>query len=255
MVNNSTFSNLSNLLIAASRDANRMTLRDYYEIEQLQNSHAGTEKFALRTLDRVQKKLIANLEYNCKNFELIGYNDYLKQNENLVNNHIIYQPIDGINNFVHAIPYFSTFLIVRQKDANNNFTTTHIIIDCPGLKMLYILEQNGGAWCENYYDNNRRSYRLRVSSRNQNNFLIGNNENIALSGENIINYNLHNLSIAYAFFSAGKFDAIVTNKEINTSIFSLCYKNTGGKLDVIKDNLYLLNNTQKKLINAIDNAT
>lgn len=234
-----------NVMINASRKANRLTIRDFMEIENLQQSRSGTIGFASKSEDRICKILCDELSKARENYNILDHklNVLVEGREGLAADHrfIIY-PLDGFNNFTHGIPLFSTIIALQKRNLNQEFESLAILIDCPVLKEVYACEKGGGAWRETYAESITKSGRLRVSSRKEiSDLLIAsayeiNNDNFK------IRY-LNCLGLELAYFASGKFDYLITKDKIIAEIFKIIALEAGGNM-LTKRDYFIFHNNQ-----------
>jgi fructose-1,6-bisphosphatase/inositol monophosphatase family enzyme len=136
--------------------------RDFGEIIYLQSSAKGTYDFALRSQKRVNEILFDELSTNPKNYRYFNYNEVP---ENCDDEYVfIVYPLDGINNFSHALPFFSVGVSLDRK-VESGYKSVAAVIEVPALEETYIVEKGKGAWVENYSRFARGNIRMRVSNR------------------------------------------------------------------------------------------
>lgn len=140
------------LLINAVKKASASMDRDFNEIEQLQSSIKGYKEFVVGTYGKVTKALQAELGKIHPDYPIVQETSKLPAKGNcwLVN------PLDGLVNFAHGIPYFAVSVAIYE-----NGKITGAAVYNPALDSLYFAEKGKGAFKEGY----RNHERLRVSAR------------------------------------------------------------------------------------------
>ncbi|AZL16177.1 inositol monophosphatase family protein [Rickettsiales endosymbiont of Stachyamoeba lipophora] len=216
-----------NVISNASRKANRFTIRDFLEMEHLQQSKSGTKNFAAKCEDRISKILIEELHKGRKDAAILAADEsvLIPGDDNI---RFIIHPLDGYANFEHGIPLFTTTIIMQKLSLQDQFETICILVDCPVLKENYICEKGGGAWREIYTDALNNSGRLRVSTRSDSNDLM-------ISGTEPLSStfkyrNLGAVSLNVAYFASGKFDAFATPNQRTCDQFKLFAIESGGNV-------------------------
>ena len=150
----------TNSLIIASRKASKLLLRDFYELEMLQNSSKGTVDFCNKSLQRTKTLLNDELQKNWRNIVFADEKfDKLSEQDMVLYVH----PLEAISNLSKSLPFFS-IVITAQKKINDSLTPICSIMIFPGLHDLYYAEKGGGAWCEkSSLESSNKNARLRIS--------------------------------------------------------------------------------------------
>ena len=158
----------TNVLYALVRKVSRVYLRDFGEIQNLQDTNK-TVQFTAKSKNRVESMISDELDmkYKKSGYKIILNNDpeSLKlDNETPHNNAFIVNGLDGILNFEKAIPFFCITIAHRQ-----NGELVNSIIYNPITDDIYIAEKGNGATHNNI--------RIRVSNEdNIKNCLISTEE-------------------------------------------------------------------------------
>lgn len=142
------------LLINAVKKVSSNMDRDFNEIEQLQSSVRGYKEFVIGTYGKVTKALQVELGKIHPDYPIVDEASKLPAKGNcwLVN------PLDGLVNFAHGIPYFAISVAVYE-----NGRITSAVVYNPASDNLYFAEKGKGAFKEGY----RNHERLRVSARKE----------------------------------------------------------------------------------------
>lgn len=189
-------------------------IRDFTELENLQNSQKSCEQFSEKLVEYIQDKL---MEY-FKTKKPLNDVVFLDKNNNLgestLSARYVISPIYGIINLIHAIPYFSVCIALQRKDKDGNFKTMCGLVDNPITNETFLVEEGKGA-----YVNSRR---LRISSRsklsdamvaiqnsNDKNFIC----NCVKKYDNLVITNCEILNLCNT--ASGKFDVTILNKGLN----------------------------------------
>lgn len=138
-------------MVLAARKASKSILRDYGEIDQLQTSKKGTEGFVKRTDKRLYKILIEELVKSRPEWSILFRGNNLKKGRDEIYTWIL-EPLDGIKNITHGIPYFCISIAAK----NQKEVIAGVIFD-PLRDEIFISEKGSGSFV-----NDRR---LRVSAR------------------------------------------------------------------------------------------
>jgi len=150
-----------NIFEKAARKAGKVLLRDFGEIENLQIQSKNIGDFVTSSDLKVEKILIETLKYYYPNLNIISEEAGSIKVNDVNDETIVIDPIDGTSNFIHGIPHVA--IIIGK--INNNEITDGIIYN-PILNEFYWSSKGMGAWCNNK--------RLRVSKRKDlSNCIIG----------------------------------------------------------------------------------
>jgi len=215
-----------NILSKSVRNVGKKIVRDYSEIEKLQNSHKPQIDFVQKTNDKIKTNLSLILTKLKK--ELLISNLNSKNNSNCW----ILEPIDSLKNFSRGIPSFCSVIGNIEDDIMQSCVIYNPISD--DLSVFY--KGSGG------YHN---AQRMRVSYMKQiNNSFIGvyreNGEENDLKITELIRENLYEKSITFresgSLFSDvcnvgyGKLDCCLSvNIPLNSQkICSMIIQETGG---------------------------
>ena len=141
-----------NIMIKAVEKASKSLIRDFGEVEKLQDSRKGTYNFVTKTDKKVEKILIDELSKLKKNYSFISEEIGEIKNKD-ENNTWIIDPIDGTTNFLHGIPHFAICIAHKYKGE----IMSGLIFDPIKDEMFYAEKDNGAFF------NNQR---IRVSKKN-----------------------------------------------------------------------------------------
>ena len=148
---------LINVMSAAIIKAGKGLLRDFGEVDNLQISRKGTANFVTAADLRTEKLLQRELSIARPNFGfLLEEGGEVKGKD--PHHRWIIDPLDGTNNFIHAIPYFCISVGLEKTDDNGKSEIIAGIIYDPIHNELFAAEKGKGAFV-----NNRK---LQVSTRN-----------------------------------------------------------------------------------------
>lgn len=147
------------LMKEAIKTVEEKVRRDFYEIENLQNSNDSAVNFAKHTFDFINSRLFRYFKEKMPEANLI-FKDGIENkvfDENKKYN-IYIDAICGINNFIHAIPYFCT--VITMKKINKTTKKDEIVCGVVNnycTQEMFFSEVGNGAFAE--------TRRMRVSSR------------------------------------------------------------------------------------------
>lgn len=139
-------------MVKACRNAAKILIRDFGEIEKLQVSVKGPGDFVTASDKKVEKILIDELQKARPNYSILS--EEIGEIKNDEEFRWIIDPIDGTANFMHGIPHFAISIGLEK----NKEIICGIIYD-PIKDEIFAAEKGNGA-----YVNNQR---IRVSARSK----------------------------------------------------------------------------------------
>ena len=148
---------LINVMSTAVIKAGKGLLRDFGEVDNLQISRKGTANFVTAADIRTEKLLQRELSKVRPDFGFLMEEGGEVEGKDKSRRWII-DPLDGTNNFIHAIPYFCISVGLEEKDENGNSEIIAGIIFDPIHNELFAAEKGKGAFL-----NGRKLY---VTKRN-----------------------------------------------------------------------------------------
>ncbi len=211
----------------ASRKVSGMIMRDYYELQLLQNSRKSLGGFYDHLVRRAGAKLEEELLKARPNFltdiDSATHGDFW-----------VFNVLEGHENFLHALPYF-TISIAHVRRNNSRKEVVSSVIVAPVFKEMYFAELGKGAWFERFDMNQDRPETLRVSGRkSKEDLLYMADQKIGDVGQL---RNLGSSAIALSYLAAGRFDAVVIEKSDYKDIAAgLLIANQAGALVDVSDN-------------------
>ncbi len=227
-----------NVMVKASSQASKIIIRDFGELEKLQVSLKGPGDFVTASDKKVEKILIDELQKARPDYSILSEEIGEIKNKNKDFRWII-DPIDGTNNFMHAIPHFAISIALEHKSE----IICGVIFD-PIKNELFFAEKGNGSFLNNQ--------RIRVSSRKEieNSILFssGHNEEYKKISNKIISpvRNFGSAALDLAYVAAGRCDAC-WEKNINywdIAAGLILIKEAGGFIsDLQGNNNYLENRT------------
>ena len=225
-----------NILFGAIKLVEDKVHRDFIEVSNLQNYNLSLN-FTNKTIEHLQKTFF---NYFIK--KRPEYSLYIKNyKNNVVENSkykIIINPISGIKNFLHAVPYFATVISILKDDKVvmglvHNYTTNE----------TFFVGSGDGVFLNNQ--------RLRVSNRiGLSNLLIAVKYDLKKQKfkdliDKLPMFKINNCSILDCCNTAcGRYDAsILLDADINDMLLGqLFIEEAGGLYRKINDNSYLFTN-------------
>lgn len=137
--------------------------RDFFEIENLQTSYNSAKNFAKKTIEFLEDKLYSFLKEKRPDYNVVIKNAKNFETEADRKFTIYVNPICGIANFMHGIPYFCTVLTVKERDLSNGKEKIVCgLINNYAEQEMFCVEAGKGSFVSNKHGNNLR---LRVSNR------------------------------------------------------------------------------------------
>lgn len=235
-----------NIILKSIQKASEKLPRDLFELENLQNNHLLSSKFAVASYKRVKQIIINDLTKIRPDFNMRFIDgEKIITNNNAQYNFIIC-PIEGLNNLSRSNPNFAVGVALTHIDekTNEEIPIAATILNIMGRETYYCEKGLGG------YVNNRK---LRCSKRSIKDEITYNGDLKIISGNfdvkdsYILNYfdsgsNLLNL----AYFTSAKLDLVVLkkNKEYEyLKPFLIFAKEAGGVVKEL-ENYVIIKNSQ-----------
>ena len=152
----SSLSPTLNFMVKAVRHAGAGLIRDFREVSQLQVSRKGPGDFVSNADIFTEKKLIEFIKKNRPNDAILSEEcgEISAQNGSIYT--WVIDPIDGTNNFIHAVPFFAISLALMRGE----YVIAGVIYN-PITNELYYAEKGQGA----FLMTPTGDVRLRVSGR------------------------------------------------------------------------------------------
>ncbi|MES2214590.1 MAG: inositol monophosphatase family protein [Pseudomonadota bacterium] len=214
---------LTTFMLKGARQAARLLLRDYFELEGLQSSVRSTADFVKRSEDKVREVLHEEL-MRYTNCQILQPNAKIEQNKAA---YFMLTILDGATNLSRALPFFATTLVAcTYKD--DKLTPKVCIINFPATGEMVYAELGNGAFVEKIQAQTSQSaLRLRVSKTSSfSNALVASDEyadNSRIFG-----------CTAYSGYllAAGKIDVMYSNAASEATRFALelLVKEAGGRI-------------------------
>ena len=233
------------LINDALREASKFLHRDYFELENLQNSARSIKVFVDKAKTRVADNLQKSLTKYYKTI-IFDPTDLDLSNLDLTGPIVLVDTLDGTYNFERAIPFFAlvvTILTAKQ----GKISAEKVAINFPVLGEIYYAEQGKGSWFERYSFNfGAGTIRLRVSvnSKLEDSLISCSYQQLQLAQKISTNIRIFE-SYAYqiALLISGKSEiALLPNKPITHGL-DLLVREAGG-LSCVKNNVFFASNYQ-----------
>ncbi len=210
-----------NFLSDVLHESSHYMQRDFGEIANLQTSKRGTLDFVQKCYMRIKQKMLKSIAEKRPSYKIITPEEKIPDEGDF---YVIIEPISGITNFQHAIPFCAISIALIDRRSNQ---ATAIAIHNPILRETFYAGKNYGAWLENYNETIVPKCRIRVS--NQNDFSQAFSSISDANNNSVINLNCDLLEVAY--FSSARFD-IIMKKEDNLMIKAaqLLIREAGGHI-------------------------
>jgi len=233
------------LINDALREASKFLHRDYFELENLQNSARSIKVFVDKAKTRVADNLQKSLTKYYKTI-IFDPTELDLSNLDLTGPIVLVDTLDGTYNFERAIPFFAlvvTILTAKQ----GKISAEKVAINFPVLGEIYYAEQGKGSWFERYSFNfGTGTIRLRVSvnSKLEDSLISCSYQQLQLAQKSSTNIRIFE-SYAYqiALLISGKSEiALLPNKPITYGL-DLLVREAGG-LSYVKNNVFIASNYQ-----------
>ncbi|MCT4552806.1 MAG: inositol monophosphatase [Alphaproteobacteria bacterium] len=142
--------NLNDMVNAVQKVA-KVLFRDFGEIQQLQNSHNGVNKFALHTKNRIEEMLVKELKLFKPKYGYMTSSE--KERGSDISHTFIIDALNGVDNFSRGIPHFCISVALQEQ----NKIIAGVVYN-PVSDMMYYAEKGAGA----FFREARSSRRIRV---------------------------------------------------------------------------------------------
>lgn len=149
---------LITVMTKAARKAARSLVHDYREVEQLQVSVKGTNDFVSEADMRAERIIGEELERARPKFGFLMEESGEQPGEDKDHRWVV-DPLDGTNNFLHAIPYFCISIALEKRNYEGKWEPIAGLVYDPIRDDLFVAEKGQGAFL-----NDRR---MLASKRNE----------------------------------------------------------------------------------------
>lgn len=219
------------MLCDLTHEASYFMQRDFSEMLQLQNSKRGVQDFANKCYERIKYKLVKSLADQRPTYGVILPHEKPPTDCEFF---IVIEPISGLNNFKHSLPFCCIAVALFKKDSEEALA---IAIHNPILRETFYAAKGLGSWFENYTETNVPKSRMRVST--QNSF----SEAFISSNTSNSNVNLGCTILEMAYLSAGRLDIMVKkNQNLMTKAAFTLIREAGGRIEFQGKNDFLASN-------------
>ncbi len=229
----------------AAKKAAMPLLRDFNELEHLQNSLRNDGSFAMRSSLRAEKILREELaKFRSSYAVVMGQKDAIPA----TGHYFLVSAIDGYANFAHGNSSFAVSIAMLE-----NGVVVDAVVYSPVYDEMYFAEKGNGAFKEGY----RNLERIRIASqKNIENALFKINadselmQKIASISKNILISGSVSLDLAHV--AAGKADVVVSSQATASEIAAgmLIVKEAGGYIFGLKQEDVRSENLQKVLFSG-----
>jgi len=214
-----------------SAKVSRYFTRDFDELQLLQSSKKPLDTFVSSTVKKVERITLAELEEARPNFGILSKN---LTKEGLENTRWIVSPLEGRDNFQHAIPLFTFSIAVESLNIRGEKEVTAGVVFAPALNILYFAEKGQGAWQE---INGQSTHRTRISARKAKDAIVfTNHDTTDFSSAQIRKIGCDSLSLAY--LASGKADCCILKNSHYTDIAAglVLIREAGGVINELSIN-------------------
>lgn len=190
-------------------EASRFMQRDFSELVHLQGSKRGVSDFVHKCYVRLQSKLISALAIKRPNYKVMLANEPTSSNDSEY--FYVIEPVSGIVNFRHGIPFCCMVVALFKKDADLQDQPIAISIHNPILRETFYAGKAFGAWSENYNETIIPKSRMRTSSNTDLDNAVISSSLFTFSTIQGRNFGSDFLEMAY--LACGRIDAIIHQQE------------------------------------------
>ena len=230
------------VMVDASLKISGMIMRDYYELQLLQNSR--------KSLNNFYDHLVQKASYRLQEELLKARPKFLTEiNDDTQGDFWVFNVLDGDKNFLHGLPYFAISIAhVHKSKTHKNIISGVVVV--PALKEMFCAELDKGAWFERFDMQQNRLEKLQLSGRKTKEELLCaiNHGDANLSG--LESRNFGSDAIALSYLSAGRVDAVILQnynyKDVAAGL--LIAKQAGAIIDITDNNIIASTEYFKTLI-------
>lgn len=159
----SNISSSIKVMLDVSAKASRFLSRDFYELKSLQSSKKSTQTFVDRTVDKISKILINELERSRSEYG-ISATGVKKESQNEEKSKWLVNIMSGVRNLSHAIPCIGMSIAIEE-EINGKMEVIASLLHFPILDETYFAEKGKGSWLIGSMGQYGATTRLRVSER------------------------------------------------------------------------------------------
>lgn len=209
----------------ASQKISRMIMRDYYELQLLQNSRKSLTGFYEHLIRRAVPKLEEELLKVRPDFGTDIDSD--TQGDFWVLN-----VLEGQKNFLHALPYFSISIAHVNKNKEKKEVISALVV-VPALNEMFCAELGKGAWFYRFDMHQDRPDKLQLSGRrSKDELLCAINSNSYAADYECRNFGSN--AIALSYLAAGRVDAVMVRdyQYVDVAASMLIAKQAGAIVEV-----------------------
>ena len=135
---------LANILLELTSKTSKFLLKDYIELELLQSSN-NKEQFLVKSLEK-SKEYIDNFFATWADFEVVfAYKNY-EVMDNDRSSICYFCPVDSVDNFLNALPYFAMVFFINKKRMYNKISRV-CVIHFPILQESIYAVEGSGVFC------------------------------------------------------------------------------------------------------------
>ena len=215
------------VMIDTARKVSGMIMRDYYELQLLQNSRKSLDGFYEHLIKRAVRKVKEDLTKARPDFM---YD--LESNDQ--GDFWVLNVLEGKENFLHAVPNFSISIAHVRKSKGTKEVISGLVV-LPVFKEAYFAEADKGAWLEQFDMHKDRADVLRVSGRNNKKEMLVATTDSSFDSSIIRNFGSCGVSLSY--LAAGRIDAVILNDASYSDIAAgLLIARQAGATIIEKDN-------------------
>ena len=181
--------------------ASKLVLRDYNELCHMQGSTRSLDEFVKKSIAKSLDIIIEETKFQKKYEPNIQIGDKLHNINSKYT--LIINPLDGVDNFTHAIPFFAISVALRNEDNGEIIAS---LVELPALREIYFAEKGNNAWYESYITSSGSGTRVRVAKRRDSKSMYF-ATNFASAEFDERSLKMNSLLISMCFFASGKLDA------------------------------------------------
>ncbi len=209
-------------------------MRDYYELQWLQNSRKPLDSFYHNLYRRVEQRLNDAL--------MLARPDFSFYDPNIVvdGDYWVLSILEEVQNFQHSLSLFTVSVAYVKRECGNLETISSLVM-CPVVKELYFAEKDKGAWFCSFEFSQDKPQAIKASGRvvKEDMLIISNTNDLPFAQDQLRNLGSEALSIIYTAF--GKVDGAVIRNSVyqNNAAGLLIAKEVGLHSQTINNVLYV----------------
>lgn len=230
------------VMLDVSAKASRFLSRDFYELKSLQSSKKSTQSFVDRTIDKISKIIINELERSRSEYGISATN-VEKESQNEEKSKWLVNIMSGERNLSHAIPCIGMSIAIEE-EINGKRELVASLLHFPILDETYFAEKGKGSWFISSMGQYGATSRLRVSERrNGDSLLIISHSDRASDQDTVRDFGCDLLSCAYVASGRADIAKVYARNYHDVAAGILLVQEAGGIVQNYPGNSMIVSNS------------